>query len=115
MILKLKDYPVVIDGVEYTANDPLHYGHVFKMMRWILLNESDWTMMPDSPLTDSERQDWVEWRQYLRDLPNSFPEVLGETLEINEPPAHHCPASWINLTPDAPVLHHHDDGTTHTH
>ena len=37
--------------------------------RGILLKESDWTQMPDSPLTETKKQEWATYRQQLRDLP----------------------------------------------
>lgn len=40
-----------------------------------MLNESDWTQMPDSPLTDAQKQLWAAYRQDLRDLP--------DTVDIN--------------------------------
>lgn len=36
------------------------------------LKTSDWTQMPDSPLTDSKKQEWATYRQQLRDLPGSY-------------------------------------------
>lgn len=33
-----------------------------------LLASSDWTQLPDSPLSDGEKADWREYRQALRDL-----------------------------------------------
>ena len=38
-----------------------------------LLTECDWTQLPDSPLSDSEKLQWATYRQELRDLTN-FPE-----------------------------------------
>ncbi len=37
-----------------------------------LLVESDWTQMPDVPLTAEQRQAWRKYRQELRDLPQTF-------------------------------------------
>lgn len=34
-----------------------------------LLSKCDWTQFSDSPLTDAKRQEWVTYRQALRDLP----------------------------------------------
>ena len=34
-----------------------------------LLLESDWTVMADSPLSDSKQVEWKTYRQALRDLP----------------------------------------------
>ncbi|WP_240505810.1 phage tail assembly chaperone [Erythrobacter colymbi] len=33
-----------------------------------LLAASDWTQLPDSPLSESEKADWAEYRAALRDL-----------------------------------------------
>ncbi|OOY31576.1 tail fiber assembly protein [Thioclava sp. F36-6] len=35
------------------------------------LSASDWTQMPDSPLSDADKQAWATYRQALRDLPDS--------------------------------------------
>ena len=40
-------------------------------MRDKLLAESDWTVMPDSPLSDSNKAEWETYRQALRDLPST--------------------------------------------
>ena len=37
-----------------------------------LLAQSDWTQMPDSPLSDSVKQKWADYRQALRDFPASW-------------------------------------------
>ena len=41
-----------------------------RMARDSMLSLSDWTQMPDSPLSQEQRQAWAEYRQALRDLPN---------------------------------------------
>lgn len=41
----------------------------FRGQRDLLLAASDWTQMPDSPLSDSKKQEWAIYRQSLRDLP----------------------------------------------
>jgi len=33
-----------------------------------LLAMSDWTQLPDNPLTDAKRAEWATYRQALRDL-----------------------------------------------
>jgi aryl-phospho-beta-D-glucosidase BglC (GH1 family) len=33
------------------------------------LSESDWTQFNDSPLTDTKKQEWANYRQSLRNLP----------------------------------------------
>jgi hypothetical protein len=34
-----------------------------------LLQDSDWTQMPDAPLTEAQKTEWQTYRQQLRDLP----------------------------------------------
>ncbi len=48
-----------------------------------LLVDSDWTQLPDSPLTDTDKQAWAIYRQQLRDLPANpnWPNV-----EFPDPP-----------------------------
>lgn len=35
-----------------------------------MLDSSDWTQMPDSPLSASKKAEWATYRQTLRDLPS---------------------------------------------
>jgi hypothetical protein len=46
--------------------------------RDILLQQSDWTQLPDVPLTEAQRQAWVAYRQSLRDVPQQpgFPDNI---------------------------------------
>ena len=37
-----------------------------------LLLESDWTQLPDSPLSDSKKAEWATYRQTLRDLTDNM-------------------------------------------
>lgn len=41
-----------------------------------LLTLCDWTQLPDAPLTAEQKQEWAEYRQALRDVPEQtdFPE-----------------------------------------
>ena len=53
-----------------------------RLHRDSLLDDCDWTVLPDSPLSDEEKALWMEYRQTLRDIPQqegfpfmvSFPE-----------------------------------------
>lgn len=49
-----------------------------------LLAASDWTQLPDAPLTQAEKQAWAAYRQTLRDLPEAV--VNGVAPKIPEPP-----------------------------
>tara|TARA_R100001460_G_scaffold93171_1_gene135088 strand:+ start:97 stop:297 length:201 start_codon:yes stop_codon:yes gene_type:complete len=48
-----------------------------RMFRNAALEESDWTQMSDSPLSDTKKTEWATYRQALRDLTNhtDWPEV----------------------------------------
>ena len=41
-------------------------------VRTKLLEESDYTQMPDSPLSDSKKLEWATYRQQLRNLPDNY-------------------------------------------
>lgn len=57
----------IIDGVptEYTPD----INPVVRTIRNGLLEESDWTQNPDSPLTTEKKTEWATYRQALRDVP----------------------------------------------
>ena len=42
-----------------------------------LIAKSDWTQMPDSPLTDTQKTAWADYRQALRDLPQNVGEITS--------------------------------------
>jgi len=49
-----------------------------------LLAGSDWTQMPDSPLTDEQRAAWAAYRQALRDAPANW--TPGPEWDAPDPP-----------------------------
>lgn len=44
-------------------------------IRNALLETSDWTQMADTALSDSKKAEWAVYRQTLRDLPASYPDI----------------------------------------
>lgn len=50
-----------------------------------LLAESDWTQIPDSPLTAVKKEEWAIYRQKLRDLPSIITDLNNPIWPI--PPA----------------------------
>ena len=57
----------IVDGaaVSYTPD----FWPRVRRKRNLLLTESDWTQVADSPLTDSKKAEWATYRQALRDVP----------------------------------------------
>ena len=49
-----------------------------------LLLESDIKVLPDSPMTDSKRDEWKTYRQALRDLPATSTPKLNNQEQIDE-------------------------------
>jgi hypothetical protein len=62
---KINDFPV---PPEPTQED---YLFQLRVQRNGILSATDWAVMPDSPLSEEKKQEWVEYRQLLRDLPEN--------------------------------------------
>lgn len=41
----------------------------YRRQRNFLLNSCDWTVLPDTPMSDAKRAEWIAYRQALRDFP----------------------------------------------
>lgn len=53
-----------------------------------LLSASDWTQVSDAPLTDSKKQEWLQYRQSLRDVPETNSGVSDkDSINWPVPPA----------------------------
>ncbi len=52
---------------------------LLKGTREALLTASDWTQSPDSPLSDTKKQEWATYRQSLRDLPANTTDPANPT------------------------------------
>jgi uncharacterized protein YjiS (DUF1127 family) len=57
---------------EYKINNPTDkLLNIIRIQRNLLLTECDWTQLSDAPLTAGKKQEWQEYRQALRDLPET--------------------------------------------
>ena len=56
-----------------------------RMERDILLFQSDWTQMTDSPLSNSKKAEWATYRQQLRDFPATW--TPADTADFPAPPS----------------------------
>jgi len=83
--------PVLVEGVwtlpwvvrDKTANEIASEAASVRYERDELLNQCDWTQMPDSPLDDSTKASWVTYRTELRDIS----EQAGFPTDITWPTA----------------------------
>lgn len=72
----------IIDGI--ALEQTIDIWIEVRLKRNALLLESDWTQIQDAPLSDAIKLKWKNYRQLLRDLPNSNKNAL--TIEnINFP------------------------------
>jgi len=71
--------------IHAVSNIPNGYEASMRQQRDSLLALSDWTQMPDSPLSDSDRQAWATYRQALRDFPATWEP--SDTANFPDPPA----------------------------
>lgn len=53
--------------------------------RGYLLNQSDWTQMPDNALSDEERTSWSAYRQQLRDILSTIDPSIDSVGSVNWP------------------------------
>lgn len=49
---------------------------IVRSKRDSLLKESDWVVLPYSPITGTKLEEWITYRQQLRDVTNSKPYVF---------------------------------------
>lgn len=76
---------------------PMHVEY-FRKRRSALLAESDWTQLPDAPLTAEQKAEWAAYRQQLRDFPSLF------TDDIEELPALPIAPNVVIVTEAAPEV-----------
>ena len=71
-----------LEGTIEVCGSPEKALRIYRDTRLAL---SDWTQMPDSPLSDEKKQAWANYRQALRDLPSTW--TPGPTADFPDPPA----------------------------
>ena len=62
---------------DYTTDACNHFIYEIRQKRNRLLAESDWTQLPDAPLSDKQKEVWRAYRKALRDMPQQegFPTI----------------------------------------
>jgi hypothetical protein len=84
----------VVDGVIVDKPDPTPAEQTavamfeLRQQRDLMLSSTDWTQVPDSPLTAEQRSEWQMYRQRLRDLPSDYSHVTSlEDVVWPDPPS----------------------------
>jgi len=94
MLIQIYGYPLDTTGEPATTQEELVMA--LRQMRQVLLGESDWTQMPDCPLSEEIKNDWRIWRQEMRDITSMVSLPLENTIELPIPPIAGRPTSWDN-------------------
>lgn len=75
--------PLIVDALPSMTDEDI--ANVIRQTRTYLLQQCDWTQLPDSPLTEAKRTEWATYRQALRDITETYAENLLETEFPNQP------------------------------
>ena len=75
--------PNSVSAMEKAALDAIG-PWLLRKRRDQLLAESDVKVLPDSPMTDSKRNEWKTYRQALRDLPATASPKITNREELDE-------------------------------
>ena len=65
--------------------DNSDFEAIMRNQRDRLLADSDWTQLPNCPLSDAKKAEWATYRQQLRDFPSTW--TPGPTADFPDPPA----------------------------
>ena len=77
------EYKINLDTLELELIPKTYdYQAWMRQRRNLLLTECDWTVGADSPLSDSKKTEWQTYRQALRDLPSTYPNVTDKDSVI---------------------------------
>lgn len=83
-----------ISKIENLYDKVLNYLSDFSYIKYTLLEtrdkllkDSDYLMMPDYPLSDEEKQKWIEYRQFLRDITDQEAWKNNDFVNVIMPPS----------------------------
>jgi hypothetical protein len=68
---------------EENAKQNIDYEKKLRSIRNNLLYDSDWTQLPDAPLSEEQKELWSIYRQNLRDLPSVIEDPKPLVLDRN--------------------------------
>jgi len=62
-----------------------NYDEELRMLRNSILQQSDWTQLSDTQLTEEQKELWRIYRQELRDLPENVEDPKALVLDLTHP------------------------------
>jgi len=81
------DYPFTPPSAEQQVSIQIETTWVeLRKARTNALAQSDWTQMRDVTLSDEQANEWLAYRQALRDLPSSYTDETVANWELPTPP-----------------------------
>jgi hypothetical protein len=81
----------VVDGALVDKDPPSTEELNTKVLRQVRdrrndqLGQTDWTQMPDSPLSTVDKEAWATYRQSLRDLPSTVNNTVTNISDVTFP------------------------------
>lgn len=73
--------------VDYTPPaEVIDYAGINRALRDNLLSKCDWTQTLDAPITSTEQTNWANYRQDLRDLPDTVAHFTTDYLTAGDLP-----------------------------
>jgi hypothetical protein len=77
-IQRIEDEKIAAEIVAENARD---YWKELRVIRNFNLQECDWTQIPDAPLSDTQKTEWQNYRQLLRNLPENIQDPKPLVLD----------------------------------
>lgn len=75
------------DRASLEAKEQAERLQAMRQERDRLLRETDWTQLPDSPLSPQEQAAWAAYRKALRDLPSQVDSKGKSKILFPNPPS----------------------------
>lgn len=71
--------PIINPDVQQESSLTVDQDALLRHQRFLLLADSDWTQLPDAPLSPEAKEEWSVYRQALRDITDqpNFPEEVS--------------------------------------
>lgn len=83
--IKIKRIEDLYTAVTESIGDISYVKYSLLEARDTLLKDSDYTVLPDYPIAEEERQQWVEYRQKLRDVTTQQAWIDNDLMNIEMP------------------------------